>query len=68
MNDNSWNDVVHDNAQVKKQPLHLLIVAIVMFDDVNEARAMAVFVTDLSSEICRGKMLSRTSREFLSVA
>lgn len=45
----SFLEMVSRNAQVKKQPLHLLIVVVVISDDANGARATATFVTRYES-------------------
>jgi len=68
MNGGSRNGVAY-NAQIKKQLLYILVVAVI-FDDANGARAAVVLWrdTNLSRKICRGKMLMRISREFLSTA
>lgn len=48
MNGNSL-EMVSRNAQVKKQPLRLVIVIVVISDDANGARATTAFVTRYES-------------------
>lgn len=48
MNGSFRNGVAYDNARVKKQPLRLLIVAVLIFD-ANGARATVAFVTRYGS-------------------
>lgn len=42
-------EMVSRNAQVKKQPLRLVIVVVVISDDANGARATTAFVTRYES-------------------